>query len=284
MAVVGGRAWYNVIVGTGAGDRAVTMAPVTTGTAWTVSPRYSDDGLRLAYTRFVGLGGDNSIHLRTLESGDERVIRVRDGLPCCVSWSPDESLLAYYALGADGVATLTVLDLDTETTTVVGAGAWFSKINWTPDGDALIFNAAGWAAFRQVDLASMVETTVEFDGITEVWDAALSPDGQRLAFAGQTIDGPLSIWTASVDGGAPTNIHPTGSAVLAWDDAGILIRNDDTILRIPPYGNSESVFVRSERLAECSITGISVAPSTGAFACSVNESSTDLWWVTGVGF
>jgi hypothetical protein len=74
--------------------------------------------------------------------------------------------------------------------------------------------------------------------------------------------------------------------VLAWDDDGILIRNDDTILRIPSYGNSETVFARSEQLAmaSCSITGVSVTPSTGAFACSVNETSTDLWWVTGVEF
>jgi hypothetical protein len=27
-----------------------------------------------------------------------------------------------------------------------------------------------------------------------------------------------------------------------------------------------------------------VAPSTRIFACSVNETSTDLWWVTGVAF
>ncbi len=284
MAVVGGRSWYNVMVGTGSGETAVSMAPVTTGTAWTVSPRYSADGLRMVYSRFVGMGGENTIHLRTLESGAERVIRVRDGLPCCASWSPDERRLAYYTLGESGVATLTVLDLDTEATTAVGAGAWFSRINWTPDGGALIFNAAGWSAFRQVDLPSMAERTVEVDGITEVWDAVLSPNGQRLAFAGQTADGPLGIWTVSANGGAATNIRATGSAVLAWDDDGILIRNDDTILRIPSYGNSEAVFARSEQLASCSITGVSVAPSTGAFACSVNETSTDLWWVTGVGF
>jgi len=244
LAVVGGRSWYNVTVGTGAGERAVTMAPVTTGTAWAVSPRYSADGLRMIYTRFVGLGGENTIHIRTLESGDERVIRVRDGLPCCVSESPDDRRLAYYVLGENGVATLTVLDLATEATTVAGTGAWFSRINWTPDGGALVVNAPGWKSFRRIDLASMTERTVEIDGITEVWDAALSPDGQHLAFAGQTADGPLGIWTTSIDGGEATNIRATGAAALAWDQDGILFRDGDTILRIPPTGGPEEVFAR----------------------------------------
>jgi len=286
LVLVGGNAWYNVFTGTGGGggDDPVRMERVTTGTAWTVSPRYSTDGETLSYSRFAGVPPRGTIHVRDLSSGDEHVIPVPVGLPCCVSPSPDGTRTAFYLLAGGGKAILNVLDFASEQPRAVGEGAWWVTIEWTRDGGALVSIPRDRQTLTYIDLERDTTRSVSYEGINEHLGVVLSPDGERVALFATGSEATRGLWVGSVTGGEVELVRLDIRGVLAWTEDGILFRTRDRLLWIAPEGGPETVYARSTDLADCSITGVAAAPATGAFACTVNESSTDLWLVTGVEF
>ena len=284
LAVVGGNAWYNVFSGTGDGDRTVRMDKVTTGTMWTLSPHYSADGETLIYSRFVGFPLQSSIHVRTVATSDERVIRLQEGLPCCVTLSPAGDRVAYYSLEEDGRSHLRVLDVASEETTPVGAGYWLSSIAWTPDGRSLVFIPPDQRTLTHLDLTGSPQRSVSFEGISSIDGVVVSPDGQHVALAAYGSGGALGLWIGSIEGGVASLVRPDIGYLLGWTENGILFRDGDSILSTTPGGGPETVFAKSAGLAQCSIGGVTAAPATGDFACAVLESSTDVWYVTGLEF
>jgi Tol biopolymer transport system component len=283
LALVGGNAWYNVFTGIGNGADPVRMERATSGTAWTASPGYSVDGQTLTFSRFAGLPPQGSLHLRDLTTGEERVIH-RRGLPCCVRMSPDGGRVAYYLLEGAGRAFLQVTEWQSEESRAVGEGAWWAPIEWTPDGDVLMSIPTDRRTLTRIDLERDTTWQVAYDGITEIGEIVLSPDGTRVVLFATSPDGTRGLWVGSITGGEIQLVRPDVQGVVAWTNDGILFRGRDHLSWIGPEGGAERVFARSDDLADCSMTGVAAAPATGAFACTVNESSTDLVYVTGVDF
>jgi Tol biopolymer transport system component len=283
LALVGGNAWYNVYTGTGAGPDPVRMERVTTGTAWTASPGYSADGRTLTFSRFAGLPPQGSLHRRDLATGEERAIQLR-GLPCCVSLSPDGARAAYNLLGAGGTASLWVVDWQSEASETVGEGSWWTSIVWAPDGTSLVSIPADRRTVTHIDLERDSTWQVAYDDLTEILAVALSPDTSNVALFATSRDGTRGLWVGAITGGAVRLVRADVTGVVAWTDDGILYQGRDHLSWVSPEGGAERVYARSAGLADCSLGGVAADPATGAFACAVNESSTDLVWVTGVEF
>ncbi len=192
--------------------------------------------------------------------------------------------MAYYSLEEDGKAVLHVLDITSEETTPVGVGSWFSPVAWTPDGHALVFIPPDHRTLTHLTLDRSVQRSVSFERISSIDGIAVSPDGQRVALAAYIDGKALGLWIGSIEGGGASLVRPDIGYLLGWTKNGILFRDGDSILLTAPDGGPETVFARSADLARCGIGGVTVAPATGDFACGVLESSTDLWYVTGVDF
>jgi Tol biopolymer transport system component len=147
-------------------DLGMTVGEVTTGPVW------SPDGTRIAYAERGG-----SIYSVDVEGGDHTLlVRLQGELDSIygLEWSPDGAHMAILADVVEGLRRLYVMNADA------------SELPVLIDD----LEASGWGSFPG-------------DPVTQI---AWSPDGTRLTYA--TFSGPdqreLLIWTASLDGSAPS--------------------------------------------------------------------------------
>jgi hypothetical protein len=149
-------------------------------------------------------------------------------------WSPDGSQVAYIGGAAAGVY---IVDVTTGKTRQVSSAGYESVIGWSPDGAVLYIAipAAGGAAWqvRTVDLVSG-ENEVKFlieDGSYKALNAALSPDGQWIAYRGRDN---ASVHLIKTDGsGARLLVDSVGvgTSGIAWTASGwpaLTVMTDDS--------------------------------------------------------
>ena len=70
--------------------------PITTGNRSDVSPRWSPDGLRLAY--LSDADGKQQIYIRWMDTGQTARITNLEQAPDAIAWSPDGKMLSFAAL------------------------------------------------------------------------------------------------------------------------------------------------------------------------------------------
>src|SRR5467141_687086 len=70
--------------------------PITTGNRGDVSPRWSPDGLRLAY--LSDADGKQQIYIRWMDTGQTARITNLEQAPDAIAWSPDGKMLSFAAL------------------------------------------------------------------------------------------------------------------------------------------------------------------------------------------
>ena len=70
--------------------------PLSTGNRSDVSPRWSPDGLRLAYLSDVD--GKQQLYIRWMDTGQTARITNLDQSPDSIAWSPDGKMLSFSAL------------------------------------------------------------------------------------------------------------------------------------------------------------------------------------------
>jgi hypothetical protein len=103
-------------------------------------------------------------------------------------WSNDGTMYAFVSGAADGIS---VMDMNSITATKVSSLGFESTVGWLPDDSRLITAAmfSGGAAWqiRSIDLITGVseDLFVIEDGSLKWLDAALSPDGQWIAYRGR---------------------------------------------------------------------------------------------------
>lgn len=122
----------------------------------------------------------------------------------------------------------------------------FEAPNWTPDDQALIYNADG--RLIRFDLASNKTTTIYTGAVVHNNnDHVLSFDGSMLAISSRGEEShPSRIYTVPVGGGEPRLITPKGPSYLhGWSPDGASLvycaaRNGEyDIYRIPSHGGDE---------------------------------------------
>ena len=206
--------------------------PLLSGTASYSNPRWSHDGNRLAYLSSAE-GRGPQLYVRWMDTGQTALLSNLQNAPRGLSWSPDDSRIAFSALvateqdqlatapampeGADwapgvkvisdlnyrtdgrgylesGHSQIFLLPADGGTPRQITQGEFNhgGKLDWTPDGNGIIFSAnrnEDWREReRNSDLWSVNYRTGEMRQLTDRngpdYAPSLSPDGSRLAYLG----------------------------------------------------------------------------------------------------
>jgi Tol biopolymer transport system component len=151
---------------------------------------------------------------------------------------------------------LEVLDLQTgHRRVLLRSEQPFEAPNWTPDGNALIYNrsgrAEGWGGLYRFDLATRQSTLID-TGVANRNnnDHVLSFDGTMLGISDQSqaSGGRSTIYTVPVTGGAPKRITTLSPSYLhSWSPDGKTLiftggrNNEYDIYRIPADGSGAEV-------------------------------------------
>jgi TolB protein len=120
-------------------------------------------------------------------------------------------------------ARLEVMDVETGRRRVVMTSAKAVQApNWTPDGEALIYNEGG--RLYRFDLASGTSTEIPTGFATaNNNDHVLSPDGRQIAISHHSSDhnGQSIIYRVPIEGGTPTQVTARGPSYLhGWSPDG----------------------------------------------------------------
>ena len=178
---------------------------------------------------------------------------------------------------------LEILDVDSGYRRIVHtASDSFQAPNWTPDGQALIYNRNGRLYRFDLDSESAVVIDTGFADQNNN-DHVLSFDGERLGISHHPAEQEYQsiVYTLPVKGGTPRQVTPTGPSYLhGWSPDGVYLiytaerDGDFDIYRIPAAGGDEVRLTRSPGLDD----GSEYSPD-GRFIYfnSVRSGSMELW-------
>lgn len=258
-------------------DRTVRVWDAATGASgpvlhgharlvWAVA--WSPDGGRLATASH-----DRTIRLWSAAEGTELAVFRGHGEPLrTVAWSPDGSRLA------TGSNDRTVRFWDAERAAEVavlrGHERTVAAVDWSATGVL-----ASAAYDRTVRIWGDDGPLVLVGHTDEVWDAAWSPDGARLATASR--DGTVRVWTA--DGAEESVLDGHGDWVraVAWSPDGTRLASasDDRTVRLQDRDGSAPLVLRGH---EDTVRDVSWSPD-GERLASASQDGTVLIWEAGTG-
>jgi WD40 repeat protein len=177
----------------------------------------SRDGTKVVYSAPGGF------QIYDLATGQTKTLSTADGYN--PRWSPDGNQVAYIGGAAAGVF---IVDATSDQVRQVSSAGYESVIGWSADGSVLYIGvpAAGGAAWqvRAVNPANgeyELKFTIE-DGSYKALNAALSPDGQWIAYRGRDN---ASVHLIKTDGsGARLLVDSVGvgTSGIAWTASGWL--------------------------------------------------------------
>jgi Tol biopolymer transport system component len=133
--------------------------------------------------------------------------------------------LAYVA-PVDGKNTIFTQRLDGTGRTQLVSGNVSARLGWSPDGYHIAYvvlgETAGSRIIRIADVDSATSRTLTIPGIFTVAHPEWSPDGTRIAFAGNPSGGVRAIYTVRPDGGDLKLLTPDAGekTVPAWSPDG----------------------------------------------------------------
>lgn len=194
-------------------------------------PALSPDGTRLLYT------DEQGFHLLDLSTGQDSLLGVGGYAPL---WSPDGSQILYtsfpglYVMQADGSGSHEIDVADVEITQPVG---------WLPDNQTIIYGVMSGDGFtlvmRNLDRGELEEL---FSFQNKWGYAALSPDGQWIAFPDRVFGAPsYGVFVSRLDGSERRLVVapdiPMSSSAWSPDGRWLLVNTQDYRLSdtIPAY-------------------------------------------------
>lgn len=188
------------------------LTKITGGGGGDVSPRWSPDGSRIAFSH----GG--SIYVIPAEGGQETLVMDAHASgptePCRVGsfvggWSPDGQRIVYYSsvLSPDGnlfwVCAVDVDDSDVEVLVSEPGDALHAEPVWSPDGTMIAFrddrDMASAYEIYTLDLETGEETNVTNNPALDI-EPAFSPDGEWIMFASNRDDPNFDLYVIRPDG------------------------------------------------------------------------------------
>jgi Tol biopolymer transport system component len=158
-----------------------------------ISPAWSPDGRTLAYLANRGIevfGRSRNLILRSLKSGEERVLSLSIQYPYGLQWSPDSNALLMYGYGNRGAGYYRFDPRTGDLAPVIRAdsqGVGPQSAIWSADGKALYYvrvdKPGMHCDLRRRDMATGEETVLYKGGKLEgINNLELSPDGRSLVF------------------------------------------------------------------------------------------------------
>ncbi len=146
-----------------------------------MSPSWSPDSRRLAYVSFEG--GQSSVVVQTLRTGNTQRVSRREGINGAPAWSPDGRRLALTLSGRDGNPDIWIMTLaDSKLKRLTTGLAIDTEASWSPDGDYVYFTSdrAGGPQVYRVPASGGEAERITFEGRYNA-RPRLSPDGEKIA-------------------------------------------------------------------------------------------------------
>jgi dipeptidyl aminopeptidase/acylaminoacyl peptidase len=192
----------------------------------------SPDGSEICFVslREDALATSTNTNLWTIPAsgGEPKRISPWDGCNAFPAYSPDGSRIAYLGMRRAGYEAdkreLVILDRKTGKITEVAPGLRGSAgvPVWSPDGERIHFAAQDEGRMRVYAVDADGGEPVELTGHATDHDPAVSPDGEWLVFARETLNAPPEIWRVPSGGGkdeALTRLNAENLAGLEMNEA-----------------------------------------------------------------
>jgi hypothetical protein len=199
----------------------------------------SPDGSQISYP------GDDGFHVINLATQTEKVLTGLEGFD--LNWSPDGKQIAYTGSSGNAIDSVFVVNSDGTHMSQVSEPNYESIVGWSPDSTKLYFvvpytGGAGWKVFSYSPTSASTQELFTIDnGSYKSLNAALSPDGQWIAYRSQQLN---NLYLVHPDG---SDMHlildsPTqGIGNLEWSQSGWLVvsllvdsNNSTTMVMVDP--------------------------------------------------
>jgi TolB protein len=195
-------------VGTASGNKEVYLldldgkgvAPVTANGSVNLSPTFSPDARKIAWTSYKK--GQPDLYVKDLTSGRVKLVSNRKGVNISPAYSPDGATLAMARNAASGDSDLFLIDAQTgaDLQRLTTGGGIDVSPNFSPDGKRIAFASerSGGSQIYVLELATGQATRVSYEGGFNT-DPVFSPDGSQIAFVGRVAGG-FDIYVVGADG------------------------------------------------------------------------------------
>ena len=189
-----------------------------------VSPRFTADGTRLAYSSYHR--GNQDLYLTELDQNQKtHTLSRRNGMNLAPAFSPDNRT-AVVTLSKDGNPDLYLIDMEGNIIKRLTKGAGINvSSSFSPDGRSICFvsDRSGSPQVYTMNLQNMQAQRLTFDGKENV-EPSWSPRGDKIVYT-RLIDGRYHIYTVAANGGSPTRITSGGGSYESptWSPDGRLI-------------------------------------------------------------
>jgi len=167
-------------------------------------PNWSPDHTKIVYAAGVAFSGEYALWIKDLSTGGSFQFLEKAPKQDRPSWSPDGSQIAY---GSQGDLWIKSLEPGATAVNLTNSSEYTEERPvWSPDGNTLYFNrekvpvdANKRDLYKMSANVGAAELPV-LTGVTDDWQPALSPDGERLCFLRGGQDESADLWTVNANG------------------------------------------------------------------------------------
>jgi Tol biopolymer transport system component/DNA-binding winged helix-turn-helix (wHTH) protein len=191
--------------------------PLTTLRGQISSPTFSPDGRQIAFTLNSPNLGKVDIYVQLIEGGGRplQITHTESGISPVIDWSPDGRLIVFGRCWEDNrgaLYTIPALGGPQQKLTDVACFYGNTTGNWTPDGKSVLFpdtcTPGGSLGIMVYTLSTGVKrcVTAPDSKTTEFVSPLVSPDGDMVAFVGNSSARVQDIYVVPLRGGTPRRL------------------------------------------------------------------------------
>ncbi len=229
-AVVVATGWILLDAGRDGSAAVLKSTPFTSFAGFEIDPSLSPDGNRVAYA-WTDSYWEEEFDLFVKQVGSEVPLQITDmtGFEGDPSWSPDGSTIAFAGF-LDGAGSIyTVPSIGGHARKIADANSWVYGLDWSPDGDHIVFAERGADANLDFHLELLAIESGNKRSLTAPptsghrdHSPVFSPDGHHIAFVRNGPTGGGDIFVLDVDRGTSRRLTHRHARIhgLDWSPDG----------------------------------------------------------------